>query len=124
MDTEALTRWLADYVAAWKSYDRGAIGALFSEEATYRYHPSDDPIRGVGAIVDSWLDEPDPPGSYEARYEPYAIDGDRAVAVGTSTYFDARGEVRAVYDNCFVLAFDADGRCREFVEWYVKRPGE
>ena len=27
-----------------------------------------------------------------------------------------------VYDNCFVMRFDADGRCREFTEWYVKRP--
>ena len=27
-----------------------------------------------------------------------------------------------VYDNCFVMAFDAEGRCREFTEWYVERP--
>jgi hypothetical protein len=29
--------------------------------------------------------------------------------------------VRA-YDNCFVMRFDSDGRCREFTEWYMKRP--
>jgi len=27
-----------------------------------------------------------------------------------------------VYDNCFVMRFDAAGRCREFTEWYVRRP--
>jgi len=124
MDAERLTRWLADYVEAWKSYDRESIAALFAERASYRYHPADEPIVGVEAIVDSWLDEPDAPGSYEARYEPYAIEADRAVATGTSTYFDKAGEVRAVYDNCFVLRFDPAGRCCEFVEWYVKRPGE
>ncbi len=124
MDAERLNRWLTDYVAAWRSYDRGAIVGLFSDTASYRYHPADDPIVGVDAIVESWLDEPDAPGSYDASYEPYAIEGDRAVAIGTSTYFDSRGEVRAVYDNCFVLRFDAHGRCSEFVEWYVKRPGE
>ncbi|MGH3133154.1 MAG: hypothetical protein ACRDNY_05350, partial [Gaiellaceae bacterium] len=32
-------RWLEDYVGAWKSYDEAAIGALFSEDARYRYHP-------------------------------------------------------------------------------------
>ncbi len=124
MDAQRLTRWLADYVAAWKSYDRDAIAALFADGASYRYRPADEPIVGVEAIVDSWLDEPDSPGSYEARYEPYAIEGDRAVAVGVSTYFDPHGEVRAIYDNCFTLRFDSDGRCSEFVEWYVKRPGE
>ena len=124
MDAEQLTRWLSDYVAAWKSYDRAAIAALFAERATYRYHPADEPIVGVEAIVESWLDEPDAPGSYEASYEPYAVEGDLAVATGTSTYFDKAGEVRAIYDNCFTLRFDSEGRCSELVEWYVKRPGE
>jgi hypothetical protein len=32
--------------------------------------------------------------------------------------------VRAVYDNCFVIRFDADGRCSELTEWYLKRPGD
>ena len=31
-------------------------------------------------------------------------------------------EVAEVYDNCFVMRFDAAGRCREFTEWYVRRP--
>jgi hypothetical protein len=30
--------------------------------------------------------------------------------------------VTEVYDNCFVMRFDAAGRCREFTEWYAKRP--
>jgi hypothetical protein len=32
------------------------------------------------------------------------------------------GPLREVFDNCFVMRFDADGRCREFTEWYMKRP--
>ena len=27
-----------------------------------------------------------------------------------------------VFDNCFVIRFDADGLCREFTEWFVERP--
>lgn len=34
-------RWLFDYVKAWKTYDRDRIGALFSIDAEYRYHPYD-----------------------------------------------------------------------------------
>jgi len=81
--------------------------------------------------VDSWLGEGDhegasardEPGTYDASYEPVAVDGDVAVATGTSTYFvKPGGAVDTVYDNCFVIRFDGEGRCREFTEWYVKRP--
>jgi hypothetical protein len=37
----ALQRWLDAYVEAWRTYDPAAIGALFSEDATYAYHPYD-----------------------------------------------------------------------------------
>jgi uncharacterized protein Veg len=45
-----------------------------------------------------------------------------AVAVGMSSYRDASGLIDRVYDNIFVVRFDDDGRCREFTEWYMKRP--
>jgi hypothetical protein len=28
-----------------------------------------------------------------------------------------------VYSNLWVIRFDADGRCREFTEWYMRRNG-
>jgi hypothetical protein len=34
---EAVAAWLDAYVAAWRSYDPDAIGALFSKDATYAY---------------------------------------------------------------------------------------
>ena len=50
------------------------------------------------------------------------VDGDLAVAIGSSTYHEPDGGARErVYDNCFVIRFDAGGRCREFTEWFVKR---
>ena len=131
MDRSDVARWLAAYVEAWKSYDRGQIEALFSEDVRYRYHPYDEPIAGRDAVVDSWLGEGDhegasardQPDTYDAFYELVAVDGDVAVASGTSTYVvEPGGAIDAVYDNCFVVRFDAEGRCREFAEWYVKRP--
>ena len=116
-------RWLADYVEAWRTSVRERIAALFSADAEYRYHPYDEPLRGRDAIVRSWLCEGDQPGAWEAEYRAVAVDGDVAVAVGPTTYaLEPGGPVDRVYDNCFVLRFDADGRCREFTEWYVKRP--
>jgi hypothetical protein len=122
MDREAVARWLDAYVAAWKSYDREAIGDLFSDDAEYRGHPYDDPVRGREAIVDSWLEDPDTPGTYDARYEPVAVEGDVAVATGSSTYYAADGSIEKVFDNCSVIRFAPDGRCREYTEWYMRRP--
>jgi hypothetical protein len=120
MTREDVDRWLERYVVAWRSYDREAIGDLFSEDASYRYHPYDaEAVEGRGAIVDLWLEDRDEPGSWEASYEAYAVEGDRAVAVGTSSY--ASGDV---YDNVYLLRFDDDGRCAEFTEWFMKRPAE
>jgi ketosteroid isomerase-like protein len=115
-------RWLERYVAAWKSGDRDEIGDLFAADARYRYHPYDEPVEGREAIVGSWLEDPDTPGTFEAGYECVAVDVDAAVAVGTSTYRDQGGEVTQVFDNAFLLRFDPDGRCCDFTEWYMKRP--
>jgi len=131
MDQVAAQGWLDQYVAAWLSYELSAIGALFSEDVVYRYHPYDDPIRGREAVVASWLGESasddastrDDPGTYEATYSPVAVDGDVVVATGRSTYREVPGgPVVRVYENCFVMRFDTAGRCREFTEYYIQRP--
>lgn len=121
--------WLDRYVAAWQTYDPEAIGRLFGEHAEYRYHPADVPIRGRAAIVASWVEPEgaassrDEPGTYEARYESYAVEGRRAVAVGWSRYWvDATRAVEAsTYDNCFLLEFDEALRCTSFVEFFRQR---
>ena len=132
VDTATVAAWLDAYVAAWKSYDPEAIGALFTDEVKYRFHPYDDPVEGREAVVESWLGKGehegapgrDEEGTYNASYRPIAVDGDVAVASGSSTYTRGPGgPIDEIYDNCFVMRFDADGRCREFTEWFMKRPG-
>jgi ketosteroid isomerase-like protein len=130
VDRHAAQDWLQRYVDAWRSYDPDDIGALFSDDVVYRYHPHDDPVVGRDAVVASWLGDDasddastrDAPGTYEAAYAPVAVDGDVVVATGTSSYRQTpEGPVVRVYDNCFVMRFDDAGRCREFTEYYVKR---
>ena len=131
MDVESAQDWLDRYVAAWLSYDPDDVAALFSEDIAYRYHPYDEPIVGREAVVAAWLAEDgqdgsssrDAPGTYEARYSPIAIDGDTVVATGSSRYRDdADGPVVRIYENCFIRRFDGNGRCREFTEYYIRRP--
>jgi ketosteroid isomerase-like protein len=131
MTEDEANRWLGAYVEAWRSYEPSAIAALFSEDAQYRYHPYDEPIRGRDAIVASWLGEGeeegastrDEEGTYDARYEAVAVDGEVVVAIGTSSYSDEPGgPVRRVFHNCYVMRFDDEGRCREFTEWFMEVP--
>jgi hypothetical protein len=122
VERDDVDRWLEGYIEAWKTYDRARIADLFTEDAEYRYHPYDDPVQGREAIVESWLEEPDAAGTFEPDYSVIAVDGEVAVATGTSTYRHKNGSIARVYDNAFVMRFDAEGRCRDFTEWYMKRP--
>ena len=111
--------WLDRYVAAWKSNLADDIAALFAEDAEYRYHPADEPVRGRDAIVASWLEEPDEPGTIDAHYEPLAIEGENHVAQGWSRYF-TDGELSDEYWNIFLCRFDAAGCCTSFTEWWIR----
>jgi hypothetical protein len=131
MDHETARDWLDRYVEAWMSYDPGDIADLFSENITYRYHPYDEPIAGRDAVVASWLGQSasdnastrDAPGIYEAEYSPVAIDGDTVVATGTSRYREVPdGPIVHTYENCFIMRFDHEGRCRDFTEYYIRHP--
>jgi hypothetical protein len=118
MTPDSVQAWLDAYVEAWRTYDRDAIGDLFSADASYAFHPYDaEPLRGREAIVDGWLEERDEPGSWEASYRPLLIEADRAVATGETRYADG-----STFSNLFVLRFDDDGRCTEFVEWFMEHP--
>jgi ketosteroid isomerase-like protein len=130
MDRDTVQDWLDRYAEAWRTYDEARIGDLWSEDAEYRYHPADEPVVGRAAIVQSWV-EPDgdastrdAEGTYDGEYRAWAVDGDRAVALGTSRYWSdaSRTHLERVYDNCYLLEFDGEGRCRSFTEFYRQRP--
>jgi hypothetical protein len=123
---ETVSAWLRSYIDAWTTYDPNTIGGLFTEDATYRYHPFDDPVRGRLAIVASWLEGKDPPGTYDASYQPVVIEGDLAVTNGRSRYFkdSSKSELMREFDNLFLIRFDEQGRCRSFEEWHMEPRGQ
>ncbi len=123
LDTASVQAWLDAYVQAWLSYDPAAIGDLFADDAVYHTDPYSEPARGREAIVASWLENRDAPGTYSAHFAPILITGDTAVTNGRCRYTQADGTTfRAEYDNLFVLRFDADGKCVEYREWYMNVP--
>ena len=128
MTRDDVQHWLNRYVAAWMSYDPVAIGELFTADAEYRYHPWDDPLVGRDEIVKDWLNpagdatKRDKPGTVHGHYSCYAVDDDRAVAIGDTVYRDTPdGLPIRSYENVWLMEFEADGRCRSFIEYYMKR---
>lgn len=127
---EAVQRWLDAYARAWETYAEADVRALFTDDAEYRWHPYDDPEVGIDAIVFAWLNpggnpaDRDRPGTYAAELHPYALDGTKAVAVGTCTYWTdtSRTKVSRIYFNNWLLEFDAAGKCRSFTEYYMAPP--
>jgi hypothetical protein len=124
---EHVQAWLDAYERAWETYDAGQIADLFTEDASYRWHPADEPTVGRDEIVQAWLNpggtasDRDEPGTYLGEYEPFAVDGSRAVAIGTSTYWTdaSRSTVERIYYNNWLLEFGDDGKCRSFVEYWM-----
>jgi hypothetical protein len=121
MDRASVQAWLDRYVDAWQRNEAGPIEALFTDDAVYRFAPFGDQYvaRGSHEIVKGWLDNPDPTGSWEAHYEPFAIDGNRAVATGTSHYLPTHPSGDRTYHNVYLLEFAPDGRCSSFTELYM-----
>lgn len=128
---EHVQAWLDTYERAWETYDPELISSLWTEDAEYRWHPTDEPTVGRDAIVEGWLNPGgdqsarDAEGTFLGEYEPYAVDGSRAVAVGTSTYYTdaSRTKVDRIYYNNWLLEFGDDGKCRSFTEYWMSPRG-
>jgi ketosteroid isomerase-like protein len=129
MDRSGVQDWLDRYSAAWLSYDEDDIRALFAPDARYRYHPYDpeaETVVGAEGIVKDWVDNRDEAGTYDSHYEPYAVDGDRAVAIGWSRYYEdaAKSKLSREFRNAYLLEFDAEGRCTDFTEFFMETPAK
>ena len=122
---EDVQAWLDRYIEAWRANRAEPIGELFTEDALYRYNPYADEahtLRGRDAIVAAWLEEADDPAGWSASYQPYAVDGERAVATGWSRYLATADQPERTYHNTFLLRFADDGRCAEFTEFFMEVP--
>ena|SRR5687767_738535 len=123
MTRDDVQAWLDRYLEAWRANERGPIEALFTDDAVHSYRPWDSDemtLTGRDAIVTGWLEDQDEPGSWEAHYEPYAVEGDRAVAVGWSRYAATADHPERTFHNAYLLRFASDGRCASFHEFYME----
>jgi hypothetical protein len=108
--------WLDRYVRAWASNDPAEIGDLFTEDARYYTAPHRRPWEGRQRIVEGWLKRKDEPGQWGFRYEVLGVDGDLGFVRGWTTYHTEESD----YSNLWVIRLEPDGRCSEFIEWWME----
>ena len=112
--SDPLTAWIDGYVRAWNSNDPADIGALFTADADYYTAPFRAPWSGRETIVREWLARKDEPGETRFEWAPVAVTDEVAVVRGTTGYPDR------TFSNLWLIRLDAEGRCREFTEWWME----
>jgi ketosteroid isomerase-like protein len=110
-----VSRWLADYEAAWRAPGTAGLAQIFAADAIYRQSPYEEPVAGLAAIREMWDQERDGPGEvFTLATGILAVDGDTAVVRAEVRYGDP---VRQEYRDLWVLRLRDDGRCSWFEEW-------
>jgi len=113
MERADVEAWIANYERAWRTAGIDPLDELFTDGASYRMSPYEEPARGLAAIGELW--ERERVGAeekFELSSELVAIDGDTAVARIEVAY-----GAGAEYRDLWVMRFAPDGRCQEFEEW-------
>lgn len=107
--------WIAAYELAWRTEGVDGLTDLFTEDATYRMSPYEEPALGIGRIGALWERERQGHDEeFELTHEIVAVEADTAVIRVVVQYGPPD---RLQYRDLWIVRFAADGRCREFEEW-------
>lgn len=108
--------WAERYARAWEEADDNAVGALFTEDATYRSDPFKEPYKGRDGIRRYWR-------------EVTATQANVEVAVGRTLAIESRALVEwwtqmdsdgtpVTLPGALILDFDERGLCRALREYW------
>ncbi len=114
------TDFVARYLTAWTTNDPADIAAVFAPDAAYPPRPNALHVpSGIDEITAFWLEEKDEPGTWEFDWTVVVEDENAAAIRGVTRY--PTGAKTGVYDNLWLVRFDADGRAAEFTDWWISR---
>jgi ketosteroid isomerase-like protein len=122
-DRAMVRRWLAAYEAAWRAAGTEALAGIFTDDASYRQSPYQEPVVGLDAISRMWDGERDGPEEvFTLATDILAVDGPTAVVRAEVRYGDP---LRQEYRDLWIVRLGDDGRCTWFEEWpfWPSQPG-
>jgi limonene-1,2-epoxide hydrolase len=111
-----LEEWARRYARAWETADDEAVGALFTEAATYRSNPFEEPYRGREEIRRYWREVTATQARVEVRIGRTIADGSRAV-VEWWTEMDSGG-TPVTLPGTLLLDLDENGLCTALREYW------
>jgi uncharacterized protein (TIGR02246 family) len=114
--------WLRRYGDAWRAGDPQAVLLLFTDDAAYHETPFEPPLLGRAAIRRYWT-EGARDGQRDVAFaaQPVGVDGDTGCALWQATFVRQPAGSFVELDGVLLARFAADGRCREFREWWHRR---
>jgi hypothetical protein len=114
-------QWVRAYERAWRTAGTAPLRELFSEQASYRLSPYDEPAVGLDAIGALWERErAGPEEAFAIESDVFAVDGDAAVVRVEVRYGEPKPQE---FRDLWLLRFE-DGLCVDFEEWafWPERP--
>ncbi len=125
MDKIEIQGWLDGYGAAWENGDPEQIAPMFTETASYRETPFDEPMLGRDAIKAYWQEgAADAQENLEFSSQVWAVDADTAVAGWQAKFTRIPSGVGVELDGTFRLRFvKVSGHllCESLEEWWHRR---
>jgi ketosteroid isomerase-like protein len=114
-DRAMVRQWLAAYEAAWRAPGTQGLAEIFTDDASYRQSPYQEPVAGLDAIRRMWDEERDGPDEvFTIATDILAVDGPTAVVRAEVRYGDP---LRQEYRDLWIMRLGGDGRCIGFEEW-------
>jgi hypothetical protein len=115
-----LSDWLEGYRLAWEMGDTELVLTLFTEGASYRSNPFEEPHVGHEGIRAYWDGVTGQQRDAKVTMGRPFVDGDR-VAVEWWTTMVSEGE-EVTLPGCLLLRFESDGRCSDLREYWNFTP--
>ncbi len=114
-DRAMVRQWLTAYEAAWRAQGTQGLAEIFTDDASYRQSPYQEPVAGLDAIRRMWDEERDGPDEvFTVATDILAVDGPTAVVRAEVRY---GVPLRQEYRDLWIMQLGGDGRCIWFEEW-------
>jgi ketosteroid isomerase-like protein len=121
IDEARIRDWLAAYRHTWSTDDPVEVAELFSEDVRYFTAPYREPLEGIEAVTAYWIGEEEGGIPWSFEYQVLAEEGALFIVRAVTTYPEGTSEAEGpeTFHNLWLVTLDADGRAREFVEYFM-----
>jgi hypothetical protein len=122
IDRETASAFVDAYGRTWNAWDIKGFCELFSEDAVYVAHPTEETVTGRAALERYVEKEQREQGTVDVRMGAPLIDGQQVVAEFWVTA--TKDGARATIAGCLIARLrDADGLCSHFREYWFDIDG-